>query len=68
MQRIDLDIKNDVLYIRTNERVGDYGENISNTIVIFRELDTEDITEITVFDFIKSLRSGGKEVEITVKD
>lgn len=68
MQRIELDIKNDVLYIRTNERVGDYGEHISNTIVIFRELDTEDITEITVFDFIKSLRSGGKEVTITVKD
>lgn len=68
MQRIDLDIKNDILYIRTGEHVGDYGEHISNTIVLFRELDTEEITEITVFDFIKSLRSGGKEVTITVKD
>lgn len=68
MQRIDLDIKNDVLYIRTNGRVGDYGEHISNTIVLFRELDTEDITEITVFDFIKSLRSSGKKVTITVED
>lgn len=45
--------KNDVLYIATDDMRESYGDEIENGLVVFRDLSTERITGVTVFDFLK---------------
>lgn len=53
MLSINLDKKNDVLYITTDDMRESYGDEIENGLVVFRDLSTEQITGVTVFDFLK---------------
>lgn len=47
---------NDVLYILFKNNASSYGEYLSNTVVIHRDLHSEDITSITLFDISKHLK------------
>ena len=49
---------NDVLYILFKNNSSSYGEHLSNTVVIHRDLHSEDITSITLFDISKHLKDG----------
>lgn len=49
---------NDVLYILFKDNASSYGEHLSNTVVIHRDLHSEDITSITLFDISKHLKGG----------
>ncbi len=52
MINVQLDKKNDILYITLSDMSNSYGDEDDNGNVIFRDLKTDRITGITIFDFI----------------
>ena len=61
MLNLNLDIKNDILYIRFVDTSNSYGEEIENGLVVLRDMANDNITGITIFDFVKKYQEN--EVE-----
>ena len=57
MLNLDYDKKNDVLYISIGRPKPSYGEEDVPGIVILKDIITDEITGITVFDFMKRIQS-----------
>ena len=56
MLNLDYDKKNDVLYISIGRPKPSYGEEDVPGIVILKDIITDEITGITVFDFMKRIQ------------
>ena len=50
---VNLDKKNDILYIALSDMRYSYGEETENGVVVFRNMKDESITGVTIFDFLK---------------
>ena len=55
--RISYDNKFDVLYFSFEENSNSYGDEIDDNIVMMKDIDTNDITGITVMGFLKLYNS-----------
>lgn len=53
MLNLDLDRKNDILYIKINDTSNSYGDEAENGIVILKDFFNNKITGVTIFDFLK---------------
>lgn len=53
MLNLSLDRKNDILYIKINSTNNSYGDETENGVVILKDLEDDNITGITIFDFVK---------------
>lgn len=53
MLNLNLDRKNDILYIKINSTNNSYGDETENGVVILKDLEDDNVTGITIFDFIK---------------
>lgn len=56
MLNVNLDSKNDVLYIKLLDTRNSFGDEIENGLVILRDMDNDNITGVTIFDFIKKYK------------
>lgn len=53
MLNLSLDRKKDILYIKINDTSSSYGDETENGVVVLKDLEDDNITGITIFDFIK---------------
>jgi len=58
MLNLNLDRKNDILYLGISNTDNSYGSEIANGLIILHDIQTDDITGITIFDFLKRYREG----------
>jgi len=58
MLSLNLDKKNDILYISFSDTNNSFGKEISNGFVVLHDLFTGEITGITIFDFLKRYSEG----------
>lgn len=49
--KIQYDEKNDILYISISNMNNSYGEDDGDGNVVFRDVSTEQISGVTIFDF-----------------
>lgn len=54
---IDYDKKFDVLYISLGDKDNSYGDDSKDDFIIMRDIDTNEITGITIFNFLE--KTGG---------
>lgn len=67
MLNLDLDRKNDILYIKINDMSNSYGDETENGIVVFKDILNDKVTGLTIFDFLKRYREGKiKELRLPV--
>lgn len=52
MFAIDHDKDNDVLYIGIGDRSNSYGDEEEEGIILLRDIDTEELTGVTILDFL----------------
>lgn len=57
MLAINHDRKNDVLYIGIGDRSNSYGDEISSGIILLYDIDTEELTGVTILDFLQKYKS-----------
>lgn len=57
MLTVNHDQKNDVLYIGLGDRSNSYGDEISSGIIALYDMDTEELTGITILDFQEKYKS-----------
>ena len=57
MLSLDLDRKNDILYIKMNDTSSSYGDEMQNGIVVLKDFKDDKITGATIFDFQKKRNS-----------
>ena len=57
MLTVNHDQKNDVLYIGLEDRNNSYGDEISPGIIALFDMDTEELTGITILDFQEKYKS-----------
>ena len=50
-KKVDYDTKYDVLYIMLSDTSNSYGDEDPDGIVVFKDIDTDQITGVTIFDF-----------------
>ncbi len=55
MLKLNYDKKNDILYLSIGDPKPSYGEEDVSGIVIRRDMASNDITGITIFDFMKRI-------------
>ncbi len=55
-ERINYDPENDVLYIRLSDSKNVYGDEDPTNMVIFRDLDTDSLTGVTIMDYMQMYR------------
>lgn len=48
--KINYDKRNNVRYIKLSDNNNSYGDEIANGIVIFKDVETDKITSITIMD------------------
>lgn len=53
--RICYDPKFDVLYCSIGDTSNSYGDEIGDRVVLLRDMDTNNITGITIFDHLKMI-------------
>lgn len=58
--KVDYDHKYDVLYCRIDDTSNSYGDEIDSNIILLKDMDTEEITGITVLDFKRNFCSNEK--------
>lgn len=63
---IDFDAKNDVLYIVLTPSHLSYGED-RDGVVIMRDVDTDEITGLTIFDFKRKYNNNSLSDELLPK-
>lgn len=61
MFAINHDSENDVLYIGLGDRSNSYGDDDDDGIIILRDIDTRELTGITILDFLYKYQN--KELE-----
>jgi len=71
--KFNYDKKHDVLYISIGDPRPSYGDEIIEGIIIRKDFDTDEITGITIIDFMERLSKNDKELdnlpkEINLKD
>lgn len=49
----DYDTKYDVLYVALGDRNNSYGDDSENGIIYLKDIDTDELTGVTVMDFMK---------------
>lgn len=57
MLKINYDNKFDILYISIENPVPSYGEEEIPGLVILRSIETDELTGVTIFDFIKKVNN-----------
>lgn len=57
MLTVNHDQKNDVLYIGLGDRSNSYGDEIFSGIIALFDMDTEELTGITILDFQEKYKS-----------
>ena len=57
MFAINHDHRNDVLYIGMGDRSNSYGDEISSGIILLYDMDTEELTGVTILDFLEKYNS-----------
>ena len=68
IQRIDYDAEYDILYISFTDQSRSYGDEISENVVIRRNWDDDNITGVTIFDFISLFEKQSPEIfSITIE-
>lgn len=55
---IDYDCLNDVLNIKFADTSNSYGDEIQDGIVVLRDLDTEEVTGVTIFYYERRTSNG----------
>mgnify|MGYP000884767873 CR=1 FL=1 len=55
--QFDYDAKYDVLYVALGDRDNSYGDDSEAGIIYLRDIDTDELTGVTVLDFMKRYRS-----------
>ena len=55
--QFDYDAKYDVLYVALGDRDNSYGDDSEACIIYLRDIDTDELTGVTVLDFMKRYRS-----------
>ncbi len=51
MLMVNHDSENDVLYLGFGDRSNSYGDEILPGIIVLRDMDTEEMTGLTILDF-----------------
>lgn len=51
--QFDYDAKYDVLYVALGDRNNSYGDDSEKGIVYLKDIDTDELTGVTVMDFMK---------------
>lgn len=57
MLAINHDSQNDILYIGIGDKRNSYGDEISSGIIVMHDIDTEEITGVTILDFSQQYKS-----------
>ncbi len=60
--KINYDLKFDVLYYSLGDTSNSYGDEIDNRLILLRDIDTDNITGITVFDFMNYCKTNDEIV------
>lgn len=58
MLNLDLDRKNDILYIKINDTSNSYGDEVENGVVILKDIEDDEVTGVTIFDFLQKYKDG----------
>lgn len=58
MLTANLDRKNDILYVNFSDTKNSYGDEIDNGLVCLYDMFDNNLTGVTVFDFMKRYNSG----------
>ncbi len=58
MLSVNLDSKHDILYLRIDDTMNSYGDEIENGLVVLKDMCSDVITGITIFDFIEKYKEG----------
>lgn len=58
LYRINLDKKNDVLYLSINSTENSYGCEPCKGLIVLHDIDSDVVTGITIFDFLKRYNDG----------
>jgi hypothetical protein len=58
MLDLNLDKINDVLYVIISDTSNSYGTEDYNGLVVLRDIMTDDVTGVTIFDFSKRYKKG----------
>ncbi len=61
--KISYDNKYDVLYFTLDENDNSYGDEIDDNIVFMKDIDTNEITGITVMGFLKYYHNNTEKLE-----
>lgn len=56
MLSLNLDKRNDILYIKINDTSNSYGDETENGIVVLKDILDDTITGVTIFDFTKKYK------------
>ena len=56
--KINYDNRFDTLYVTISDNSNSYGDDALNDIIIMRNMDTDEITGVTILSFLKKYRSG----------
>jgi uncharacterized protein YuzE len=68
MLKIDYDSKFDILYISIGNPVPSYGEEKTPGLVVLKNIETDEITGITIFDFMRRVKDNTmKDLEIPIE-
>lgn len=62
--KIDYDVKYDVLYCSILDTGNSYGDDIDGNIVILRDMDTDIITGVTIIGYKQFFQNNNKKREI----
>ncbi len=62
IQRMNYDSENDVLYLAFSAQHNSYGDEISDHIILRRDWDSDEITGVTILDFMLLLRNCSDEI------
>ncbi len=65
--RIDYDTKYDVLYYSHGDTSNSYGDEIDNRLILLRDINTDNITGITVLDFMHYCLSNNEIINVMSK-
>ena len=56
MGEISYDYGADVLYVGISDRSNSYGAEEDNGFIVLRDIDTDEVTGITILDFFETLK------------
>ena len=63
IKKMDYDSDNDILYCTFGDKTNSYGDEDPDNVVVMRDMDTDDITGITVLNFGRMNKNKDKRME-----